>query len=89
MNIKKIGILTAIILSFIFFGKLCGVREGTIISALAVGFIARNFKKIFVDSKFKYYSTKIFKLNNSFFVLFKNNGLTLPLFDVYQDLEVC
>ncbi len=39
--------VTAIILSFIFFGKLCGVREGTIISALAVGFIARNFKKIF------------------------------------------
>ena len=53
------------------------------------GFYDRNFKKIFVDSKFKYYSTKIFKLNNSFFVLFKNNGLTLPLFDVYQDLEVC
>lgn len=38
--------VTAVVLSFIFFHALCGVREGTIISALAVGFIARNFKKI-------------------------------------------
>lgn len=33
------------ILSFIFFGKLNGVREGTIIAALLVGFIARLFGK--------------------------------------------
>lgn len=33
------------ILSFIFWGKLNGVREGTIIAALLVGFIARTFGK--------------------------------------------
>ena len=33
------------VLSFIFFGKLNGVREGTIIAALLVGFIARLFGK--------------------------------------------
>lgn len=33
------------VLSFIFFGKLNGVREGTIIAALLVGFIARLFSK--------------------------------------------
>ena len=32
-------------LSFLFFGKLNGVREGTIIAALLVGFIARLFGK--------------------------------------------
>ena len=31
------------VLSFVFFGKLNGVREGTIIAALLVGFIARLF----------------------------------------------
>lgn len=33
------------ILSFVFFGKLDGVREGTVIAALLVGFIARLFGK--------------------------------------------
>lgn len=33
------------VLSFIFFGKLNGIREGTIIAALLVGFIARLFGK--------------------------------------------
>ena len=33
------------ILSFIFWGKLNGVREGTIIAALLVGFISRLFGK--------------------------------------------
>lgn len=33
------------ILSFIFWRKLNGVREGTIIAALLVGFIARLFGK--------------------------------------------
>lgn len=33
------------VLSFFFFGKLNGVREGTIIAALLVGFIARLFGK--------------------------------------------
>ena len=34
--------LTAVILSFVFCGQLQGVREGTIIAALLVGFIART-----------------------------------------------
>lgn len=33
------------VLSFLYFGKLSGVREGTIIAALLVGFIARLFGK--------------------------------------------
>ena len=33
------------VLSFAFWGKLNGVREGTIIAALLVGFIARLFGK--------------------------------------------
>lgn len=33
------------VLSFVFFGRLNGVREGTIIAALLVGFIARLFGK--------------------------------------------
>lgn len=33
------------VLSFVFFGKLNGVREGTVIAALLVGFIARLFGK--------------------------------------------
>ena len=37
--------IVAAILAFIFFGKLNGVREGTIIAALLVGFIARLFGK--------------------------------------------
>lgn len=37
--------ITAGILSVIFFGRLNGVREGTIIAALLVGFIARLFGK--------------------------------------------
>ena len=35
----------AAILSFIMFGHLDGVREGTIVAAILVGFIARLFKK--------------------------------------------
>lgn len=37
--------LIAAILSFIFFGKLNGVREGTIVAALLVGFVARVLGK--------------------------------------------
>lgn len=37
--------LTAIIISFILFQKLCGVREGTVIAALAVGFTAKMLKR--------------------------------------------
>ena len=37
--------IIAAILSFVFSGKLNGVREGTVIAALLVGFIARLFGK--------------------------------------------
>lgn len=37
----------AVILSFVLFHELKGVREGTIIAALVVGIIAKNFKRIF------------------------------------------
>lgn len=37
--------LIATVLSFLFFGKLNGVREGTIVAALLVGFIARLLGK--------------------------------------------
>lgn len=36
---------TAIILSFIMFGALNGIREGTVIAAVSVGFTAKMFKK--------------------------------------------
>ena len=39
--------VTAVILSFALLGFLFGVREGTIIAALVVGIIAKNFKRIF------------------------------------------
>lgn len=39
--------LTAVIISFILFQKLCGVREGTVIAALAVGFTAKMLKRFF------------------------------------------
>lgn len=39
--------VTAVILSFSLLGKLDGVREGTVVAALVVGIIAKNFKKIF------------------------------------------
>jgi uncharacterized membrane protein YczE len=40
-------------LSFLFFGTLQGVREGTIVAALLVGLIARTFGKLlfFVPEK--------------------------------------
>jgi uncharacterized membrane protein YczE len=37
----------AAVLSFVFFGKLQGVREGTIVAALLVGYIARRLGRIF------------------------------------------
>jgi uncharacterized membrane protein YczE len=36
----------AAVLSFLFFGKLQGVREGTIVAAILVGMIARTFGKL-------------------------------------------
>lgn len=37
--------VTAIIISFVLFHTLCGVREGTVIAALAVGFTAKMLKR--------------------------------------------
>lgn len=39
-------VVGAVVLSFVLSGHLSGVREGTIISALIVGFIARQFCKL-------------------------------------------
>lgn len=40
-------VVTSVILSFIFFdGKLIGIREGTVFSALCVGFVVIFFRKI-------------------------------------------
>ncbi len=49
----------AAILSFVFMGKLVGVREGTIIAALLVGFIAR-----FIGRKLSFLPDKIFNNSN-------------------------
>lgn len=43
--------ITAALLSFIFFGRLTGVREGTVIAALLVGFIARIFGRLMLPVK--------------------------------------
>lgn len=45
----------AAVLSFVFAGRLDGVREGTVIAALLVGFIARLFGK-----KFAFVKTMLF-----------------------------
>lgn len=37
--------LIAVIISFVLFHKLCGVREGTVIAAFAVGFTAKMLKR--------------------------------------------
>ncbi len=50
----------AAILSFIFMGHLAGVREGTIIAALLVGFIAR-----FIGRKLSFLPEKIYKVSNN------------------------
>ena len=50
----------AAILSFVFMGKLVGVREGTIIAALLVGFIVR-----FIGRKLSFLPDKIFDNSNN------------------------
>lgn len=47
--------ILAALLSFVFFGRLNGVREGTIIAALLVGFIARLFGK-----KLQFFAARLF-----------------------------
>ena len=41
----KFSMTHAAVLSFVFAGRLAGVREGTVIAALLVGFIARLIGK--------------------------------------------
>lgn len=43
-----LSVMLAIILSLVFFGKLDGVREGTIITALSVGALVKVFQKPFM-----------------------------------------
>ena len=57
----------AAILSFIMFRHLDGVREGTIVPAILVGFIARLFKKIYRRNR-----------KNTYFLI-----LVLTLEDIY------
>ncbi|MDO5850960.1 MAG: DUF6198 family protein [Methanobacteriaceae archaeon] len=42
-------VICGAILSFIFFGKLVGVREGTIVAAILIGFIIKFYKELFGD----------------------------------------
>ncbi len=59
--------IIAAILSFIMFKHLDGVREGTIVAAILVGFIARLFKKIYRRNR-----------KNTYFLI-----LVLTLEDIY------
>ena len=47
----KFSMTHAAVLSFVFAGRLAGVREGTVIAALLVGFIARLLGKKFAFLK--------------------------------------
>ena len=55
--------ITAALLSFIFFGRLTGVREGTVIAALLVGFIARIFGRLMLPVKKDCFLKLILQLN--------------------------
>ena len=41
-----IVVLIGIILSFVFLGKIDGIREGTVLSAIFVGLIMKQLQKI-------------------------------------------
>lgn len=47
MGFDSAGVIIALILSLIFFGRIIGVREGTIIAALLVGKFIQVFYKLF------------------------------------------
>lgn len=47
-------VVLSVVISLIFFGKLVGVREGTIISALTVGFVMKRFMRIFQPALLKF-----------------------------------
>ena len=47
-------VVLSVIVSLIFFGKLVGVREGTVISALTVGFVMKRFMRVFQPALLKF-----------------------------------
>ena len=47
-------VVLSVIVSLIFFGKLVGVREGTVISALTVGFVMKRFMRLFQPALLKF-----------------------------------
>ena len=47
-------VVLSVIVSLIFFGKLVGVREGTVISALTVGFVMKRFQRAFQPALLKF-----------------------------------
>ncbi len=47
-------VVLSVVISLIFFGKLVGVREGTIISALTVGFVMKRFMRVFQPALLKF-----------------------------------
>lgn len=46
VSVDSSMVIVGVVSSFLFFHQLLGIREGTILSALLVGFIARFFNKI-------------------------------------------
>lgn len=60
--------ITAALLSFLFFKHLSGVREGTIIAALLVGFIARIFARLLAPVKEKLFPVPLFETEEAAFV---------------------
>ena len=47
-------VVLSVVVSLIFFKKLVGVREGTIISALTVGFVMKRFMRLFQPALLKF-----------------------------------
>ena len=47
-------VVVSVVISLIFFGKLVGVREGTVISALTVGFVMKRFMRVFQPALLKF-----------------------------------
>ena len=47
-------VVLSVVISLIFFGKLVGVREGTVISALTVGFVMKRFMRVFQPALLKF-----------------------------------
>ena len=47
-------VISAVIISFLLFGTLVGVREGTVFAALVLGFIIQFYDKIFGEKLNKF-----------------------------------